>query len=239
MYRSPADGHCLLHSIVSSLKAQYRQTYGDLTIDHLCDIIRDQIRYNENLYLPFIKNAYHATRVKGMEDYLNLKRYNTRFGDLVPLIIANGLGINIIILGSHQSKILDIVYGKRHGNSGLKNHVFIYKSGEHYDAIIPTNRVFVKNNDPFVSNSDTDNSVCSDIKFLVWNINGLSDCKLCDDVAGNLMRNLILSSCVKHGLGLMTNLSLMDIATSIILEDFVIKMLNVTVAGLVYLSERV
>ena len=124
-----------------------------------------------------------------MEDYLNLKRYNTRFGDLVPLIIANGLGINMIILGSHQSKTPDIVYGKRHGNSGLKDHVFIYKSGEHYDAIIPTNPGFVKNNDPFVSSSDTDNSVFSDIKFLVWNINGLSDFKLCDDVAGNLMRN--------------------------------------------------
>ena len=59
------------------------------------------------------------------------------------------------------------------GTVVLEDHVFIYKSGEHYDPIIPTNPVFVKNNDPFLSNSDTDNSVFSDIKFLVWNINGL------------------------------------------------------------------
>ena len=93
-------------------------------------MIRDQIRYNENLYIIFIKNAYHATFVKGMKDYLNWKRY--------------GLGINMIILGSNQSKTPEIVYGERHENSGLQDHVFIYKSGEHYDAIIPKNPVFVK-----------------------------------------------------------------------------------------------
>ena len=57
----------------------------------------------------------------------------------------------MIILGSNQSKTPEIVYGKRHENSGLQDHVFIYKSGEHYDAIIPKNPVFVKKFMDFIS----------------------------------------------------------------------------------------
>ena len=111
------------------------------------------------------------------------------FGDLVPLILANGLGIDILISMSP----LDTQY-RRHVQCEHLNvpddTIYVYKEGDHYDGIVPIHL----NNE----NTDCYNSVthmkykksCSPqggLKFLVWNINGLTEHKLNKDIAGELM----------------------------------------------------
>ena len=124
-----------------------------------------------------------------MEDYLKFKHYDSLFGDLVPLILANGLGIDILILMSP----LDTQY-RRHVQCEHLNvpddTIYVYKEGDHYDGIVP---IHLNNEGTDCYNSVTHmkykkpHSPQGGLKFLVWNINGLTEHKLNKDIAGELM----------------------------------------------------
>ena len=56
------------------------------------------------------------------------RKYDTYFGDTVPLSCANALGINIIVLnGSYKSCLSEIIFPKNKS----KTRVFIYKRSDH------------------------------------------------------------------------------------------------------------
>lgn len=67
--------------------------------------------------------------------YANLKQYNTSCGDLVPLILANVLNINITIVMKSGDDLVQLYVECNHSNPS--GDVLLYKENDHYDAIIP------------------------------------------------------------------------------------------------------
>ena len=71
----------------------------------------------------------------GLSQYVLHSNYNTSIGDLVPVIVDNAIHLNVIIL--IKSGMNFIVHGICIHQS--VNIVLVVKSGEHYDAIVPSN----------------------------------------------------------------------------------------------------
>ena len=68
------------------------------------------------------------------------KVYDTRYGDLVPLVTSNALNIGIVIIekmanGQHDVRIVQ----PRQNIISSTRLIYVYKCGDHYDACLPTN----------------------------------------------------------------------------------------------------
>ena len=73
-----------------------------------------------------------------MHRYLRDKIYATPFGDLVPLIVANALETNIIIIEDKLTR--KVIREVKPFDVGNASHLMIlYKKGDHYDACFPIN----------------------------------------------------------------------------------------------------
>ena len=70
-----------------------------------------------------------------MRAYTQSKIYKSLYGDLTPIIVANVLGINIGIV-SYINETLVIDNIPTDSSENVKT-VYVYKTGEHYDAILP------------------------------------------------------------------------------------------------------
>ena len=70
-----------------------------------------------------------------LNNFVLHSNYNTSFGDLVPVIVANTIHLNVIIL--MKSGINFTVHGICIHQSD--SSVLVVKSGERYDDIVPSN----------------------------------------------------------------------------------------------------
>ena len=71
-----------------------------------------------------------------MNEYLNEKKYSSLFGDIVPVIIANAIAVNLhIIEEDHHENIKPILVMSE--SAGQINELFLLKTNEHYDALLP------------------------------------------------------------------------------------------------------
>ena len=107
VYNSPADGHCLLHSVVSSLKHQ-RVPNVDIDINYLLNVISYEISQHPERYLCFIKNNYSSVLFDGLRLYAKHKQYDTAFGGHIPLILANVLNIGLIIIKERKDGLFNV-----------------------------------------------------------------------------------------------------------------------------------
>ena len=90
---------------------------------------------NCNKYLPYVEDMSLEKVKNGLSQYVLHSNYNTSFGDLVPVIVANAIHLNVIILmKSGMNFAVDGICIEQSVNS-----VLVVKSGEHYDAIVPSN----------------------------------------------------------------------------------------------------
>ena len=71
----------------------------------------------------------------GLSQYVLHSNYNTSFGDLVPVIVANAIHLNVIILMKSGRNFT--VHGICIDQS--VNSVLVVKRDEHYDVIVPSN----------------------------------------------------------------------------------------------------
>ena len=86
------DGHCFLYSIVKSCHSQLTPSC-DINVAFILRKMRSELTTSPDEYTGFKINYYAFD-----------KKYNTYFGDTVPLLCANSLGINIGVLDdSHNS----------------------------------------------------------------------------------------------------------------------------------------
>ena len=97
IHKSPADGHCLLHSVVSSLKYQFLHNV-DLDTNYLLGVISNEIAQYPERYVLYWKNNDANVFYKGFEMYAKYNHYNSVFGDHVPMILANALKIDLILI---------------------------------------------------------------------------------------------------------------------------------------------
>ena len=127
------DGHCLLHSVIYGMKNQ-------LSVQRTCDLIEiaELIRHetisNIDLYVSFLLQGTRAILLSQMNMYIYDKMYDTRYGDMLPLVLCNALCLNLIILSQTASGYdIRTVVG-RSSNNPCK-YLLVHKYEDHYDGI--------------------------------------------------------------------------------------------------------
>lgn len=103
---SPADGHCFLHSVISAMKSQLNQSTDIHAIKSL--IFNETLSHHE-VYKHFLPEPSHSEIFHGLRQYLINKMYNHSFVDIVPLILANAMKVNIEILDENINGTADAI----------------------------------------------------------------------------------------------------------------------------------
>ena len=95
LIRSSPDGHCLIYAILNGLKHIH-----DINIPYT--ELLDKIR-SESLSKVMSYSVGHSdveNYISEMNKYLEHKSYNSGYGDIVPIIIANSLPANLYVVVS-------------------------------------------------------------------------------------------------------------------------------------------
>ena len=106
----------------------------NISIEKLISKIKTETISNKDIYLPGIDQMCMDILIAELNQYADEKRYNTAFGDLVPIIIGNALCMNLIIIQSRDN-IEEVCYIECSSKDASRNLV-IYKTHDHYDAIV-------------------------------------------------------------------------------------------------------
>ena len=73
-----------------------------------------------------------------MKSYIDQRIYDTPFGDAVPMILANAIKMNIIVLiAEYPGFDCHIIEYETNVTVCIENSIFVYKTEDHYDAIVP------------------------------------------------------------------------------------------------------
>ena len=134
---SPSDGHCFIYSVISSSTAHlWKPLFVEYT-ELLAKVEKETIE-NVALYAGFLVDENQTRLLDDMHRYLRDKIYETPFGDLVPLIVANALQTKIIIIEDKLTR--KVIREVKPFDVGNASHLLIlYKNGDHYDACVPIN----------------------------------------------------------------------------------------------------
>lgn len=130
--KSPGDGHCFIHSVVFSYNDQIS---GLITPTEVLQKITHETTENWDKYIPFIENENEGRLLYKLDEYVTHKRYNTSYGDIVPMIVATTLHVNIIIVSGNSDAVDTICVQSTANVNDDTWVVMVYKNGEHYDAI--------------------------------------------------------------------------------------------------------
>ena len=88
-------------------------------------------------YILHIDNNSRLKLFTYLNRYINNKVYDTSFGDLVPLIVANAIKMNLIIIDKTNDECKCHIIPVVQNASPLRvNSVIIIKEGEHYNGLI-------------------------------------------------------------------------------------------------------
>ena len=127
------DGHCFLYSVVKACSSQLSPNL-DINVGFILGKMNSELTSCPNIYTAFTEGRDISELTTAFNDYALYKKYDTYFGDVVPLLCANALGINIITLSDSPKDCLSkIIFSK----SKTKGCIFIYKRSDHYDGFIP------------------------------------------------------------------------------------------------------
>ena len=125
---------CLQHQVAFNVT---NSSCARLDIGVLSEKIRNEIIFNSERYINFIDaEAGLAALTDGMNEYISHKRYDTSFGDLVPVVIANAIHVDLVIV-SNNYQVVKIKC--RCGIGICPRTLILYKTGNHYDSIVPVN----------------------------------------------------------------------------------------------------
>ena len=100
IHKSPADGHCLIYSLVTGIESMHPS--WRISSQRILDALKQETISNMEMYIPFVDGASQESLINAMNAYVLHKIYNTLFGDNDPQIVANALGINIIIINKTE-----------------------------------------------------------------------------------------------------------------------------------------
>ena len=147
--KSPADGHCFMHSVVTTFNANMSDNIGaKLDVDVLSAKLSDETMANSHEYMNYIEfiNSDDGTGIPSLRhhvlEYVQHKNYNNLYGDIVPIIVANALLLNILIVEQTGNTYkLHLVKPRRDiGSSILHRTLILHKKNAHYDAIVPSSQ---------------------------------------------------------------------------------------------------
>ena len=93
--KSLGDGHCILYSVISSMESQHNISLG---VHDVTELIKFEIFANYEQYHESMDGDRPDELLIRMNDYIDTKIYDSSFGDLVPVILANAMKIDLLIL---------------------------------------------------------------------------------------------------------------------------------------------
>ena len=131
---SPGDGHCLLHSFLTSWNNQFARKKQLLT---LCDIIKcstAEFLDNSDLYSAFINTDGSASHHQ-LDLYLKHKIYDQPIGDIFPYILANAYQTNICILDESPNKNCNVTVVPPRDGSTLFSLYLHRINDNHYNGL--------------------------------------------------------------------------------------------------------
>ena len=128
---SPGDGHCLLHSVVSSYSSQLPGLPAP-TLNFLKNSIIDHVHSSSAEYSIYGMSSLKM--VEEMEKYIYDRVFNLDFVDLAPLIIARLLKINILILDTDHLGCVTKHFLEP--PIATTNTISLQRRGDHYNGII-------------------------------------------------------------------------------------------------------
>ena len=94
--KSPGDGHCFIHSVSASVASMHPPECVSNAV--ILAKVKNEVLSYTPWYIPFVDGASMMSLLNGMHGYVDHKRYDTPFGDIVPHIVANALEVDIIIM---------------------------------------------------------------------------------------------------------------------------------------------
>ena len=124
---SKGDGHCLIYSVISSLKGQLNKS---TTPEEVKSQIYVESINNITHYLPFIKDASRGRFSTYLRQYILYKRYNNQYGDIAPLVIANALGVTIKIIDEEGGSSTSVSPRKPSTHS-----IYVHRTNDHYNGM--------------------------------------------------------------------------------------------------------
>ena len=147
--KSPADGHCFMHSVVTTFNANMSDNIGaKLDVDVLSAKLSNETMANSHEYMNYIEfiNYDDGTGIPSLRhhvrEYVQHKNYNNLYGDIVPVIVANALMLNILIVEQTGNTYKLHLVKPRHdiGSSILHRTLILHKKNAHYDVIVPSSQ---------------------------------------------------------------------------------------------------
>ena len=135
IHTSPGDGHCFFHFLLQCLN-MCMPDMGMLFFA-LKSIFKSETMSISHIYTPIYRDASKTQLFAEMKLYVNNKIFKTLFGDLVPLVMANALESNVIVIkkqvnGGHNMHIIPPSIPAQ-----ININIVVYKTGEHYDGCLP------------------------------------------------------------------------------------------------------
>lgn len=107
-------------------------------LDMLIKKMKNEVTKNKSIYLLGIENSSETILLHEMKQYFRYGVYNSSFGDLVPIVVANALHINLeIIIRDRDGKLfLYLIPCKNsHDVNREKMTLNVFKYLDHYDAV--------------------------------------------------------------------------------------------------------
>ena len=127
---SPDDGHCLLHSVITSVKSQLPHYIGH-TLQETIAAIESEVSSNFIEYVSLGFEDDSDLQVQ-MDHYTKFKLYNSNFGDIVPLILSRALDLKITVLDTNSSGVVFVsIFPPR---LDRYHSISIQPEGMHYNA---------------------------------------------------------------------------------------------------------
>lgn len=101
------DHHSLLNAVLGSYNMQMRHV-EHLTLDGLKDLIKKEIDCDVHAYNPFIPDRNKVKLFPTMiQNYLEGKEFQKEAVYLMPLVIANALGVRLLIERELEYQIIE------------------------------------------------------------------------------------------------------------------------------------
>ena len=134
--KSPGDGHCLIHSFKTSGNSQlpYKRPVDYDTIKS--NIFIETLTHCSH-YANFLEPVSNFKVMHNLKNYLLSKIFNNRFGDCLPLIIANAFQANIKLYDEHLSGNSFTIHSISPNFTSAIGTLYLCGKGDHFDGIAP------------------------------------------------------------------------------------------------------
>ena len=108
-----------------------------MSLSALKSIIRSETTSNSHIYNYVYRGSSTTQLFAEMELYVNNRIFETLFGDLVPLVVANALSSNVIIINKQVNGGHNMHTVPPSTSAQISGNIMVYKTGKHYDACLP------------------------------------------------------------------------------------------------------